>query len=642
MRNEKKKYLKVLFAVFLSIALCIPSAWAVFYYTQPMKDVSYNLSLITGDGEEWEGDKGWTVYIAEKEKKKELIPDGSGGYSGLDYLGQTFYYSRELSEELESPTLKIGAVNRTVSVFLDDEVIYTDCPELDNRIGYLTLPMLDYDREKSVIVSLPPDYHGKTLTIAQSSPEFSEKQNDDTTVWPCSVTLYCGYAYESNLIASASKVMLPVCLLFALELFLLAAFIWNASQKHLIVQLPVFALAVFFQMCSMLAEADFFYQYFGTPAIDPIWLFFHLSVGALLVFLTLYAKPLRPLFVVATVIQWISIILYFITQSGWWLEYGYWFVFFGNLPQFTGFFTLFTALIGAFLLWRKGNRFFRHMAQNTLILMIGCALLLVVSIPFSTEYVTRTFNRLGSDLLLRIPNFTLLLIWYLCLFSSLAATIFELVEQEAERRTEMAVLSAKNELAIQSYENLRLQSEEVMMLRHDTMKHYALLRTMVKDTPERIADYLDELIGQVEAVRPVVDSKNQTLNILLNGKLNAAAAKGISTEIVRADAPEKLPLGDTELCCLVANILDNAINSASDSGTGEPYIKLDFHCKDQHFVFSCQNSMTAQEGKKTPTPGHGYGLKIIRQIMSRFGDNMLSIEETATSYKITVVIPLRA
>lgn len=441
---------------------------------------------------------------------------------------------------------------------------------------------------------------------------------------------------------NTSKVMLPVCLLFALELFLLAAFIWNASQKHLILQLPVFALAVFFQMCSMLAEADFFYQYFGTPAIDPIWLFFHLSVGSLLVFLTLYTKPLRPLFVVATVIQWISIILYFITQSGWWLEYGYWFVFFGNLPQFAGFFTLFTALVGAFLLWRKGNRFFRHMAQNALILMIGCALLLVVSIPFSTEYVTRTFNRLGSDLLLRIPNFTLLLIWYLCLFSSLAATIFELVEQEAERRTEMAVLSAKNELAIQSYENLRLQSEEVMMLRHDTMKHYALLRTMAKDTPERIADYLDELIGQVEAVRPVVDSKNQTLNILLNGKLNAAATKGISTEIVRADAPEKMPLGDTELRCLVANILDNAINSASDSGTGEPYIKLDFHRKDQHFVFSCQNSITAQEGKKTPTPGHGYGLKIIRQIMSRFGDNMLSIEETDTSYKITVVIPLRA
>lgn len=123
------------------------------------------------------------------------------------------------------------------------------------------------------------------------------------------------------------------------------------------------------------------------------------------------------------------------------------------------------------------------------------------------------------------PNLSLRLIWNILLISGLVAVAMELFERESERRTELAVLTARNELAMESYENLRRQSQEVMMIRHDTMKHYSLLRQMAKDTPERIETYLDELIGQVENVRSVISTENQTLNILLNGKLHAIAEK---------------------------------------------------------------------------------------------------------------------
>lgn len=638
---KKKKYFKVLFAVCLTILLGIPSAYAVTYFTQPMKDVTYDLSLLSEDGQEWEGENGWEVYTDENGKKTKLVSDGYGCYSGLSYLGQTFYFSRKMTEKLDSPTLRIGAANRTVSVFLDDELIYTDCPELDNRIGHLTLPMLEYDREEKVILSLPPDYLGKTLTIAQSSPEFSEKQGEDTQVYPCNVVLYCGYAYESSLIASTTKTMLPVALLFALEIFLLAAFVLNATRNHFIVQLPVFALAVFFQICSVLSQAKFVYKYFESPSIDPTWLCLHLSVGGLLLFLTLYTKPYRPFYLVLTAIHLISTVLHAIAQTESVIKYGALYVKLVNLPQFTGFFALFFVLIGGFVLWRKGNRFFRHFSYSALFLIACYGLFLLVSIPLYPDYIKNIRGGLGSDIILLTPNFTLKLIWFLCLFSGLFAVIAELLELEAERRTEVVVLSAKNELAMQSYENLRHQSEEVMMIRHDTMKHYSLLRTLAKESPARVAEYLDELISQVEDVRPVVASKNEVLNILINGKLNVASRKGILTEIIRADAPEKLPLSDTELCCLIANILDNAFNSAVDPSIKEPYMKLDFHCKNGHFVFCCRNSTSEYaENKKTPTPGHGYGLKIIRQIMSRFGKNMLSIEQTKTEYKVTVIIPL--
>ena len=106
---------------------------------------------------EWTGNHGWTFFTDEAGNVTELTPDGSGGYLGSSYAGQTFYYSRTLTEKLDSPTLQIGVVNRTVSVLLDGEMIYTDCPDADSWIGYLTLPMLECDRKTLSPFSLPPD-----------------------------------------------------------------------------------------------------------------------------------------------------------------------------------------------------------------------------------------------------------------------------------------------------------------------------------------------------------------------------------------------------------------------------------------------------------------------------------------------------
>ncbi len=131
--------------------------------------------------------------------------------------------------------------------------------------------------------------------------------------------------------------------------------------------------------------------------------------------------------------------------------------------------------------------------------------------------------------------------------------------------------------------------------------------------------YIAELTGLLESVSPVIRCGNAILDIIVNGLLGIAQRKKIRLEITRCQAPETLPLTDIQTSCLFMNILDNAVNVASEPGISQPFIRLDFHCTEQHFVFSCENS-TAGEGKKRSEksdPQHGYGLKIIRQIMAR-------------------------
>lgn len=180
-----------------------------------MEDRAYDLSLM-----DWEG-----------EAVTELTPDGYGGFNRLDELGQTFYFSHVLSEDVDSPTLRLDATISSVAVFLDGALIYTDCPELNHRIGDLRLPMLDWYREEPLLVTLPQNYQGKTLTIAQSTdPSGGELAEPTATVWPCAVTLYCGYAYESRLVAESVQATVPVTLAFAAGTLLMALFTLQALR----------------------------------------------------------------------------------------------------------------------------------------------------------------------------------------------------------------------------------------------------------------------------------------------------------------------------------------------------------------------------------------------------------------------------
>ena len=127
----------------IALVLGMVCCCILMMYVQPMEDVILDLSLICQEDSldpNPENTYGWTVYTQEGNVRTELAPNGLGGYTGLE-LGQTFYLSRVMEEELDSPTLQIGTVERQFSVWLDDVLIYTDCPDLDNRIGFVQLPM---------------------------------------------------------------------------------------------------------------------------------------------------------------------------------------------------------------------------------------------------------------------------------------------------------------------------------------------------------------------------------------------------------------------------------------------------------------------------------------------------------------------
>ena len=610
-------------AAILTLTLCLVFGALLLNCMRPMEDRAYDLSLMDWEGEGvpegWVYDqKGWTVFTQEGETVTELAPDGFGGFDRLDELGQTFYFSRVLSEEVDSPTLRLDAAISSVAVFLDGALIYTDCPELDNRIGDLRLPMLGWVREEPVLVTLPQNYQGKTLAIAQSTnPSGSELAEPTTTVWPCAVTLYCGYAYESALVAESFQTAVPAALAFAAGTLLLALFLWQAFQGRLALDALCGGLTAFFWVAGRLALTFLPNAQLGPLPVDVSSLASELSLTLLLVFLASQLTGRRRKVVgLLAGAQGAVVAAYVVMQITERLT-----LYFVLTVPAIGLAGLAAALACGVLEWKR-NWFYRYFCLLTAAGAIAWAAL------GRWEF---------SGTALGIPGLLLYPLTGIMTAAALVTALAEAIRWETARRTEAHLLAQRGELAQRSYEVLRRQHEQVMMLRHDIAKHFRLLRQTTAD--EKTAAYLDELIGQNEKIRPVVQSGNEMLDVILNGKLSAAADAGIAVEIARMKAPDKLPLTDAELCSLMMNLLDNAVEAVAAPGVARPYIKLDLCMKEHFFVIFCENAATIEHIQKETAPERGLGLKIIKQIVTRY-DDLLETEYGTDHYSVTLAIPL--
>ncbi len=614
---------------FLSTFLCAVFGLILLCYTVPMQDTSLDLGLVPIEGVVPESfdNNSWTVFVQEGETAVPLESNGMGSFTGLE-LGQTFYFSRVMVEDLDSPTLQLGAADRNFSVFLDGELIYTDCPELDNRIGFLRLPMRERDRSEPLTIALPSNYAGKTLTIAQSFPEYSETPTIRAV--PCDVRLYCGYAYESGLISQSFQIAFACLLLFALGVFLLISFIRGGDWDVFCIALMTFLL-----MTKLLISADFFGKYFGVNMTRYTALVRPMVAGTLLLVLTLRGSKGKKVMLGMTAVYGVSLLVAFVLTFRYERFTNPALVFLTiSLPEWVAALGLVAVLIMGFLYWRKESRYYRLFTPMALALVV---LAWVVSLITNHDMVAVLLASLGSGHL----TYLYARLLYPLLIAALITTSMEAVRLEWSRLMEKRLTAQQQELALANYENLRHHQEEVMMLRHDMLRHFRTIQEM--NSQSNIAQYLADLIGQNEKIRPVVQSGNEMLDIILNGKLSAAIDAGIHVEIVKTDAPEKLPLRDADLCSLIMNIVDNAVAAAKNAQSDAPRILLDVHCKGNFLAIICENTADIKQfqetAKKETVPKHGLGLKIIRNITERY-EGAIDTEYGADYYRIKVALPL--
>lgn len=198
-------------------------------------------------------------------------------------------------------------------------------------------------------------------------------------------------------------------------------------------------------------------------------------------------------------------------------------------------------------------------------------------------------------------------------------------QKQATIQRERDMLDTQLRQAQKEFESLRQMQQNAASYRHDMRHHFTLLQTMTsKGNMDEIKEYLRTVQSDLDAITPIRFCEKETLNLILS----SFAAKAKQSEIlldIDVKIPESYPFSDTELCSLLSNALENAIQAVEQiTDRNKRIIKLHMFSKNNKLCMRICNSYKIEPVFYQGIPvskedGHGFGTKSMAHIVEKHG-----------------------
>lgn len=182
--------------------------------------------------------------------------------------------------------------------------------------------------------------------------------------------------------------------------------------------------------------------------------------------------------------------------------------------------------------------------------------------------------------------------------------------------------------------------------RHDYRSHIQVMKAhAAQGNWQAVAAYLDQLETDLAAVDTVVKTGNPMADAILNSKISLARSKHIQ---VRADAsvPVALDISALDLCVILGNLFDNAIEASLALPEEERLIRVYMDMKGTQLYISCTNFTAAGKRQKTgglfrstKGEGHGFGLVRMDAIIERLGGYLTRNSEEG-AFTTEILLPV--
>lgn len=215
-----------------------------------------------------------------------------------------------------------------------------------------------------------------------------------------------------------------------------------------------------------------------------------------------------------------------------------------------------------------------------------------------------------------------------------------------ERRT----LSWQNKLLMQSVEESRNIYKTMRGWRHDYHSHLQALKAYLAEG--RLAEaqqYLNNLETDLDEIRPLFESENASLDAVLNSKLSLAMSRNIEVRY-KVEAPPIQTVSDIDLCVVIGNLLDNAMEACEgmpEAGRGEAgkFIRVYIGVFREQLYISVVNS-TAEHVRRLDEEyisqkrgNHGHGLLRIDRVVKKY-DGFINRKNEPGVFATEIMLPL--
>lgn len=223
-------------------------------------------------------------------------------------------------------------------------------------------------------------------------------------------------------------------------------------------------------------------------------------------------------------------------------------------------------------------------------------------------------------------------------------TLLFYVRVTRKERNDLAELNARNEEYIAAeakYFELSAKADtQIRAMRHDMKNNVQVLMLLLENGDyDKMRDYLEEMGGNLTAADISAHTGSTIADAIIADKSRKASEAG--AELVVSGVISGVEFTPVDMCKILANILDNAVEAVSDESLSEllpefKKIELNFKKTDKFFMISvtnpCSTCPVIVDGQiqtdKSDKKNHGFGLKNVREAASVYGGEVeLSCEE---------------
>ncbi|MDO4541108.1 MAG: ATP-binding protein, partial [Syntrophomonadaceae bacterium] len=209
-------------------------------------------------------------------------------------------------------------------------------------------------------------------------------------------------------------------------------------------------------------------------------------------------------------------------------------------------------------------------------------------------------------------------------------TIFSIVAIKNIEHT--ARYQATSEMMKGHLQMMEFFLQDARMRSHEYARHLCAIQALVElGRAEEAAAYIEGMSDDYQPGTDALYISSSVLSILINNKRELARQQGISFTTAIKGTMFALPVREADLCSMLGNLLDNAVEAASLDEQPEVSIIIDY--EGGVFRLEVTNNGQSIDAEDLPhifEPGfssreaesRGYGLYIVRHLAEAYGGSI--------------------
>lgn len=248
----------------------------------------------------------------------------------------------------------------------------------------------------------------------------------------------------------------------------------------------------------------------------------------------------------------------------------------------------------------------------------------VPALYYGFDYATRIYSNMlidGSQAALEFMPFV-------CSVGFLLFVLFGSKKEKERMRLEDIQKSLNLQIAgaAREIDSLRETQQKTRVYRHDLRHHMQYLSSCIENGRfEQAQTYINDICSEIESKKVINFCENEAANLIFSAFAGRAEKQGISME-VSAALPQSIRVSESDLCVLLSNALENALNACrKQKENGLPgRIEVTAYEREGKLLLqiinSCDDSVIFSEGLPVADlPEHGIGVRSICAIVERYG-----------------------